>query len=137
MSATAPNHPPAAQFHSRNITQHVETEFVLLIRCVTAAQQLCFETLLLGAIMGVEMSKTRTAVQILLGVLVLAGGALVTSDKAEARMCFRTECVVRAPFVCKGPIGSCGFAQGRCLRSKRVAFFVPGRSCAGSPPVVR
>ena len=47
------------------------------------------------------------------------------------RMCQQTTCVRRAPFVCKGPIGSCGFQQGACLQQ------VTQRVPCGTPPVVR
>lgn len=66
-----------------------------------------------------------------------AFGMVGTSSEAEARMCMRRVCAARAPFVCKGPIGSCGFAQGRCMRYRTERFFVPGPSCAGRPDPVR
>jgi hypothetical protein len=63
--------------------------------------------------------------------------SIATSSEAEARMCFRRECAYRRPFVCKGPIGSCGFRQGVCVRWKTVRYFVPGSSCVGKPDPVR
>ena len=72
------------------------------------------------------------------GFMMLAGGFAATSDTAEAKLCRRVECAARAPFVCKGPIGSCGFQQGACIRHKVVHWTVrPWRSCSGSPLVVR
>jgi hypothetical protein len=46
--------------------------------------------------------------------------------------------VARAPFVCKGPIGSCGFQQGACIRWRTTVRTVrPWQSCSGPGPVVR
>jgi hypothetical protein len=77
------------------------------------------------------------------GVLMLGGSAIVSSSEAEAkpalgRTCITRVCAVRENFVCKGPIGSCGFQQGRCLRWKLETRRVPHhRSCGGGRPVVR
>jgi hypothetical protein len=59
--------------------------------------------------------------------------AFAMTGNAEAKTCFRTECLKHAPFICKGPVGSCGFQQGRCIRTKRVRYSVPGRSCTVQP----
>ena len=50
----------------------------------------------------------------------LGAGLALAPNEAEAqrgRYCRETYCAKRAPFVCQGPIGSCGFAQGRCLKT--------------------
>ena len=42
---------------------------------------------------------------------------MILPGSAEARTCRETYCAKRAPFVCPGKPGSCGFAQGRCIRT--------------------
>lgn len=67
---------------------------------------------------------------------ILVGGLTVASQDAEAggrhgRHCREAYCARRAPFVCPGPIGSCGFAQGKCLEVRHRMV-----RC-GKEPVVR
>lgn len=54
-----------------------------------------------------------------------------TGRRPTTQMCRQETCVKREPFVCKGPVGSCGFAQGRCLQTS--VKVVP----CGKPDVVR
>jgi hypothetical protein len=84
---------------------------------------------------GLRLSATAIAVGFI-GVLMLGGSAIVSSSDAEAKICYHRTCAVRANFVCKGPIGSCGFQQGRCLRWRTVR--VVRNSCGDrGGPVVR
>ena len=77
------------------------------------------------------MTPYRVAA-VLVTSLVALGAVIASSTSAEAqRMCRSQVCVKRAPFVCQGPIGSCGFAQGKCLRYATTVV-----RC-GRPPVVR
>ena len=80
------------------------------------------------------MSKLKMAAYAALGVITVSVGFVVTTSSADAKVCRTRECVAHAPFVCKGPVGSCGFQQGACIRWRTVHYFVPGRSCAGTPP---
>jgi hypothetical protein len=72
-------------------------------------------------------------------VAVLMTTTVFLPEAAVAKPCYRAVCIKRAPFVCHGPIGSCGFQQGKCLRYRRETFTVPNnQSCyGGNGPVVR
>jgi hypothetical protein len=84
------------------------------------------------------MTKLKLFSYAFVGLITVGTGSLVSSSDAEAKLCRRVECVARAPFVCKGPIGSCGFQQGVCTKWKYTVRFVPSyRSCSGPGPVVR
>jgi len=52
--------------------------------------------------------------------------------KAGYKACYRAVCLQRAPFTCRGPIGSCGFQQGQCVKYQKPpqTYLVPqGQSC--------
>jgi hypothetical protein len=52
---------------------------------------------------------------------------------AGYKSCYRANCVQRAPFVCHGPIGSCGFTVGKCVKHQESVFYMKiSQSCYGS-----
>jgi hypothetical protein len=83
---------------------------------------------------GLRLCVTAIAVGFI-GALMLGGGAIVSSSDAEAAICYERTCAARENFVCKGPIGSCGFQQGRCLRWRTVRVARPSCHYRGGPVV--